>query len=602
MPIAAEVYRAGWREGLLPDPDYWLDEWSDNRRVLSRKASSEPGQWRTDRTPYLREIMRELSPASPTKEVALQKGSQVGSTEVIINFLLAIADIWPGPSLVVQPTVEIAERFSKQRVAPSIKLCPSVAEKISPAKSRDSSNTILQKDFPGGTVIIGGANSAASLRSMPIRFLLMDEVSAYPPDVDGEGDPMGLARKRTTNFGRRKIFAGSTPGEAATCRITKLFKRGDQRRYYVPCPHCQGMQVITWDKINWPQSRPDLAHLVCEHCGEIVSEQHKTWMLARGEWRAANPGAEIVSYHLSALYSPLGWYSWAQAASDFLDAKGDREKLKVWVTHVLGEAWDDEGQTVEATTLVSRVEVYRNEAPEGVLLLTLGGDTQDDRIEMEVVGWGRGRESWSLDYRVFWGKPDQANLWDDIERYLLRGWRHSSGVPLFIACGLIDSQGHYTNEVQAFTKPREFRRIFACKGVGGAGVPLVGKPGRNNRAGALQFPVGVDSAKAALYYRLRLTEPGPGFCHFPEGRPASYFEQLTSEKQVTRFNKGRPIIEWVKKQHARNEALDCRVYASAAMEILNVDLDSLAHPIAAAPNQVRQGHGRRVHGGVEVYR
>ncbi|MFZ5586134.1 MAG: phage terminase large subunit family protein [Thermodesulfobacteriota bacterium] len=601
MPTAAEVYNAAWRDGLTPDPEYWLDEWADQRRFLPRKAASEPGQWRTERTPYLRDIMRELSPASPTREVALCKGSQTGGTETIINFMLAVADIWPGPMLVVQPTVDIAERFSKQRINPSIKICPSLKGKITASKSRDGSNTMLQKDFPGGTMILGGANSAAALRSMPIRFLLMDEVSAYPFDVDGEGDPVDLALKRTTNFKRRKIFYNSTPGEAATCRITKQFKRGDQRYYHVPCPHCGGMQVIAWKSIKWPEGRPDLAHMVCEHCGEVITEHHKTWMLARGEWQAHNSGAEMVSFHLSALYSPLGWYSWGQAAADFIAAKGDREKLKVWVTHVLAEAWEEAGQTVEASFLAKRRERYAAEVPDGVLLLTVGGDTQDDRIELEVVGWGHGRESWSIDYKVFWGKPDQPTLWADIDRYLTRTWRHAAGLNLYVAAALIDSQGHYTNQVQAFTGPREFRRVYACKGIGGPGVPLVGKPGRNNRSNALQFPVGVDAAKAALYYRLRLVDSGPGYCHFPEGRPETYFEQLTAEKQVTRFHKGRPIIEWVKKPHARNEALDCRVYATAALEILNVDLDALTGPVAASPRPPAQRGRRVLSSGVEVY-
>jgi phage terminase large subunit GpA-like protein len=578
--------RAYFLEGFRPPPDFTVSEWADQHRYLPRVSSSEPGLWRTSRTPYLREIMDEMSPRSHTEEVVVMKGSQVGFTECLINITLFYMAHAPGPILSVQPTIGIAERFSKQRLQPSITECVTLKDKVADNKSREGGNTTLQKDFPGGTLILGGANSAAGLRSMPIQTLLLDEVDAYPRDVDGEGDPYELAKRRTTNFARKKILTGSTPTVANESRIDELFRLSDQRYYYVPCPFCGAMQIIKWANIKFTDRDLDSVHLECEACHAPIYERHKTVMLSKGEWRKHNPGSNVAGFHISALYSPTGWYSWADAVNDHLKALGDPLKRKVWVNTVLAEVWDDAAVTIDHSWLMTRREKYADDCPDGVLCLTAGVDTQDDRLECQVVGWGVKGESWIIDYQVLIGDPKYAKVWTRLDEILLRAWGHEKYGQIVIGSTNVDAGGHCTDEVYEFCKQRQVRHVFPVLGRGGAGRQLVARAIKSKRAGTYVFHLGVDQAKATLYARLRLPDAGPGYVHFPAVLPAltgerrelteQYFQGLTSEKKVQRRHAGLPSFEWVLPPGKRNEPLDTYVYAMSALQILNPNLEMLS--------------------------
>ena len=316
---AEDLLRA-WRDGLTPDPDLTVSAWADKHRVLSSRGANEAGPWRTSRTPYLREIMDTLSPSHPCQRVAFMKGSQVGATESGGNWIGYVIHHAPGPMLAVQPSVELAKRFSQQRIDPLIEESPVLREKVAPARSRDSGNTVLSKEFPGGILVMTGANSAVGLRSMPVRYLFLDEVDAYPPSADDEGDPVALAEARTRTFSwRRKVFLASTPTIKGLSRIEREYEASDQRRFFVPCPHCGERQWLRFERLRWEKGKPETAAYHCEGCEQPIAEHHKTQMLAAGEWRPATTSADplTIGFHLSSLYSPVGWLSWERIAREW---------------------------------------------------------------------------------------------------------------------------------------------------------------------------------------------------------------------------------------------------------------------------------------------
>lgn len=579
MNDGALTYRQAFTAGLTPDPDHTVSTWADAHRMLSQKASAEPGHWRTERTPYLREIMDEMSPSSPAQRVVFMAGAQVGKSETGNNWLGFIIHHAPGPMLLVQPTVDTAKRYSKQRLAPMIDETPILRERIADNKSRDNSNSMMAKEFDGGVLIITGANSAAGLRSMPVRYLFMDEVDAFPVDVDGEGDPIQLAEKRTTTFARRKVYMSSTPTVKDVSRIEREFNRSDQRRYFVPCPHCGHKQWLRWGQLKWTDDDPHTAAYACEECGTLIEERHKTDMLAAGEWRGtAKSDGKTVGFHLSSLYSPLGWKSWADIVDEFIKAKGDPALLKTFVNTVLGETWEDDySAKLGADELQNRVEFYQaGVAPARVLAITAGVDTQDNRLAVSLYGWGRDEECWLIDHMEIYGDPSQPKVWEQLDEVLLKPVAHELAEPIKIAATCVDSGGHFTNEVYAYCRERRQHHILAIKGQSQRGKQPIGKPtkvdinrkGKSIKAGAEVYPVGSDTIKSTVFARLKLNEPGPGYIHFHAEAGDDYFAQLTAEKQITRYVKGFPVREWVKKSGARNEALDCKVYAYAAMQWL----------------------------------
>lgn len=579
MNDGAHIYRQSFADGLRPDPDYTVSSWADANRMLSQKASAEPGRWRTERTPYLKDIMDELSPSSPAQRVVFMAGAQVGKSETGNNWLGFVIHHAPGPMLLVQPTVDTAKRFSKQRLAPMIEESPALHDRIVDNKSRDSGNSMMAKEFPGGVLLITGANSASGLRSMPIRYLFMDEVDAYPLDVDGEGDPIQLAEKRTTTFSRRKVFMSSTPTVKDVSRIEREFNLSDQRRFFVPCPHCGHMQWLRWTNLKWDNDDPHTAAYACEDCGALIEERHKTDMLKAGEWRpTATSDGRTVGFHLSSLYSPLGWKSWSEIVAEFMQAKGDAPLLKTFVNTVLGETWEDDyAAKIGAGELQQRVEFYQpGIAPARALAITAGVDVQDNRLAVSLYGWGRDEEAWLIDHMEIYGDPAQPKVWQQLDEVILKPIPHELAEPIKLAATAIDSGGHFTNEVYAYARERKKHNVFAIKGQSQRGKPPISKPtkvdlnwkGQKLSKSAEVYPVGSDTIKSTVFARLKLNEPGPGYIHFHAEAGAEYFEQLTAEKQITRYVKGFPVREWVKKSGARNEALDCKVYAYAAMQWL----------------------------------
>jgi len=479
--------------------------------------------------------------------------------------------------LVVQPTLEMAQTFSKDRLAPMLRDTPVLKGKVKDPRARDSGNTTLKKNFAGGHITMCGANSPSSLASRPIRVVLCDEVDRFPPSAGSEGDPIDLARKRAATFHNRKFVMVSTPTLEGSSRISAAFENTDKREYYVPCADCGEEQIMRWSNVQWEKDKPETACYACEHCGSIWDDAARYRAIRRGIWRATAP--EITGkagFRLSGLYSP--WTSLENAVSDFLEAKKLPETLRVWVNTYLGETWADEaaGDGLDDFDISNHREDYGENVPEGVVVLTAGIDVQDDRLECEVVGWGRDEESWSIDYTTFYGDPNSAGVWAELDEHLALTWKREDGVELTIKGSCVDSGGHHTQSVYRFCKPRLGKRIFAIKGIGGEGKPLVnGRPSTNNNLKCKLWSIGVDTAKEIIYSRLKIKEIGAGYCHFPERYEDEYFKQLTAEKVVKKYHKGFHRREWVKVR-PRNEALDCRVYALAALNILGISVNMLA--------------------------
>ena len=584
-PTAEEIYVAAAAAGARPDPLLTVSQWADQYRTLSQRASAEPGPWRTERTPYLREIMDCLSPSSPIERVVFMKAGQIGGTECGNNWIGYVIHQAPGPMMAIQPTVEMAKRNSKQRIDPLIEESGALRALVSDPRSRDSGNTILAKDFAGGVLVMTGANSAVGLRSMAARYLFLDEVDAYPGDVEGEGDPVNLAMARTRTFARRKIFLCSTPKITGISRIETAFEESDQRRYWLPCPACRAYQVLKFAQLRWPKGQMDTAAYICEHCGQEIQNHQKHWMLAQGQWRPGAAGdGKTAGFHLSSLYSPVGWFSWADAARQFEKAHKNTALLQVFVNTVLGETWALRGDAPEWQRLHDHREDYRiGTVPRGGLFLTAGVDIQKDRIEVEVVAWGRGKESWSVDYQVLEGQTAEPAVWQKLTALLASEYPIDEGAHFHIAKCAIDS-GYATPEVYAWAREHGGQQVVVIKGDARAPAPIsapspieVGPHGQRIRYGVKVWPVNGGMIKEELYRWLRLNRPTdedersypPGYCHFPK-YGAEYFKQLTAEQLVTRVVKGYRRAEW-QKTRERNEALDVRVYARAAAAVCGMD-------------------------------
>lgn len=587
-----DAIERAWREGLTPDPLLTVSEWADRHRVLSSKASSEPGRWRTARTPYLKAIMDCLSPTSPVERVVFMKGAQVGATETGSNWIGYVIHHAPGPMMAVWPTVEMAKRNSKQRIDPLIEESSVLSELIAPARSRDSGNTILAKEFRGGVLVMTGANSAVGLRSMPVRYLFLDEVDGYPLDVEGEGDAISLAEARTRTFARRKIFIVSTPTIAGASAVEREYEASDQRRYFVPCPHCSHRQWLRFEQLRWDKGAPESAAYVCESCDTPIAEHHKTWMLEHGEWRATAEGTgKTAGFHLSSLYSPLGWRAWREIAAAWEAAvskeTGSSAAIKTFKNTELGETWVEEGEAPDWQRLLERREDYAiGSIPAGGLLLVGGADVQKDRIEASIWAFGRGKECWLIEHRVLMGDTARDAVWKRLAALIGETWTHASGAAMPLARFALDT-GFATQEAYGFVRACRDSRVMAVKGVV-RGAALIGTPtavdvsqgGRKLRRGLKVFAVAVGIAKLEFYNNLRKTalvdEDGvgiaypAGFVHLPR-IDAEFIQQLCAEQLITRRNRnGFPVREW-QKMRERNEALDCYVYARAAAAAAGLD-------------------------------
>lgn len=571
--------------GLRPDPKQTISEWADAHMILPSWAS-EPGRWRTSRTPYLKEIMECLSPSSPIRRVVFMKPAQIGGTSCGLNWIGYTVHRSPASMLLVEPTVDVSKKLSKQKIQPMLENVPVLKGKVKEARSRDSGNTILAKEFTGGMMVMTGANSGVGLRFMSAQNLFLDEVDAYPYSVDEEGPPVNVAEKRTLTYARHKIYLVSTPLLKESSVIEPEYENSDQRRYFVPCPFCKHSQQLFWKGLQWEKGKPETAKYQCAKCGKLIAEHHKTKMLAAGKWIAQQPGRKTAGFHINALYAPYGWSnSWDKLAMEWtrIVHKGDLRQQQTFVNTFLAETWEESSEKIETNTLAGRRELYQAECPEGVLVVTAAVDIQDDRIEALAIGWGLDEESWAIDYQRFYGSPAQGDVWKLLDQWLLRSWQHAHDLPMKIIQAAIDTGGHHTKEAYAFVKTRTERRIVAIKGANTIGAPIVARPSSNNLGKVQLFTVGTDTAKDTLFSRFKLDQFGPGYCHFPKKDEFDdeFFAQLTSEERRTKYDKGISLGYYYRKVRARNEGLDLYVYNLAALTILNPNMQAISESMQA---------------------
>lgn len=581
-------------DGLRPDPDHTVTTWAEANVILSSASAAEPGPYRVSRTPYARKIQDSLSPHYPVNRVVFIKGTQIGGTQIGLNAIGFYIAHSPCPIMFIQKTVDAVKRVSKQRIAPMIAESAALREKVADARSRDSGNTMLQKDFPGGTLIMTGANSAVGLRSMPARFLFPDEVDSYEAEAEDEGDPIKLAERRTQTFGhRRKIFLVSTPTTKGRSRIESEYLASDQQMYHVPCPHCGEHQVLKFDNLKWTWGDPASVHYICEHNGCVIQESSKEWMLEEkcearpdgAEWIPAFPERAVAGFHLNSLYSPPGWMSWTEIAAEFEEAQADikigkHEKMKTFRNTILAETWEDRGDAPDWQRLYDRREDWpTGEVPAGAMVLATGVDVQGDRIEASVWGWGEGFESWLIEHRVFLGAVNTLKAWTELAEFInQRTWRHESGHLLRIEAALVDS-GAYTTEVYNWVRTQDPAVVFASKGmqdgknVSWRGADMDDSSSGRKFGGRKVMNVATSSVKTEFYRQLRLERPTEesgapypfGYVHLSKAIGEDGCRQLVSEVRDPKTGK------WSVKQGERNEWLDCRVYARAAAYWVGVD-------------------------------
>lgn len=563
-----------------PPPDLTLSQWADDKFYLSPESSAEPGKWRT--YPYQRGPMDAMTDPH-IERVTFRKSARVGYTKMVNCAIGYHIEQDPCPQLVVQPTIDDAQGYSKDEIAPMIRDCPCLDGLVADAKSRDSNNTIQKKAYPGGVLTLIGANSARGFRRLTVRNIYFDEVNGYPPTAGHEGDQITLGIKRTDTFWNRKIIMGSTDTIKGMSRIEENYLLSDQRLCLVPCPHCNTYQALEFKNMKWPKDNPERAYFQCVRCKKAIDHRSKRAMVQKCQWKATKPTRRHAGFFLWAAYSYAPAAAWGMIATRFMDANqyfkrtGDFEKLKTFVNTDLGDSWEEKGQGVETIELTKNKSAAGAKVHKDVLVITAGVDIQDDRIELEIVGWGANRESWSLSWEVLPGDTDRQDVWKQLDEQLQRRFARSDGAPdMPVNCAIID-HGHKTAMVEAFVLPRQIRRIYAGKGSSQAGKPIASAPGRQSKALRKKIwliTIGTDTCKDLIMGRLRVTEPGPGFCHFPDDRPEEYYKQLTAEEVVYRYQKGVKKRIW-KKKRARNEALDLRVYATAALEVLNPKFDKI---------------------------
>lgn len=577
---AARVERKIIFERFKPPPKLTVSQWADRFRVLSSESSFRAGPFSTDDAPYQREFMDVCGDPRIPRVVGMW-GSQLGKTEGLNNVVGFYIDQDPAPILMLQPTKEMAEAWSKDRLAPMLRDSPRLRGKIAESRARDSGNTILHKQFAGGHLTIVGSNSPAGLASRPIRVLLLDEIDRYGASAGAEGDPTSVAESRTSTFPNKKIISVSSP-TVEEGPIGKLWAQSDQRWYQVPCPHCGHEQKLEFgDKntqhgLKWDAGKPDTAHYVCRACAAVIEESDKPLMLKRGRWVAENPDSAIPGFRISAIYSPF--FRWSELIARFLRDKADPLKLQTFVNTILCEFWVEGGERVDESVLAGHLEAFpRGTDPEnnpqpivprGVGILTRTVDVQGDRIETAVWGWGEREESWRVDFELIPGDPATKQPWDALQQTLGKGYVHESGAPVPVSVTFIDTGGHHSQEVYNFARRNARLRVFAIKGSSmQEGVQILSPPKHHKSARVVWYEVGSYTGKVALMKRLlRVTKPGPFYIHLPNDIDPAHLEQFLNEKLVRRFPNGRPVGVWVRT--GPNEQIDLWVYAWAALHTL----------------------------------
>ncbi|WP_031475126.1 phage terminase large subunit family protein [Agathobaculum desmolans] len=585
--------------GLRPPDDLTVTEWAEKNRRLSSEASAEPGPWRTERTPYLREPMDSFT--DPTvRRIVMVAASQVGKSEFLNNTIGYIIDEDPGSILFVHPTTIDAKEYSKLRIAPMIRDCPTLKKKVADPKSRDSSNTILQKTYPGGILTLCGSTEAHALASKPIRYVLGDERDRWATSAGNEGDPWDLAMARQTTFYNAKAVEVSTPTIKNASAIEASYAEGTMERWKSKCPHCGEYHEINFEDIRYEYEQKIVAGrktykitsvwYICPGCGCISDEITMKRQPAR--WEADNPDAHLQgvrSFWLNAFVSQ--WASWNSIILKYLNAIGNTRKLQVVYNTCFGLLWEDRGDLEDEDSLMARREEYGAELPDGVLVLTAGVDTQDDRMEYEVVGHGHFGETWGIEKGIIMGRPDDTNTWTKLDEVVFnRVFRFEDGLGLRCSMSFVDEGGHFTQDVRLQCRARISRKVFCIKGMSGPDKSYTAPPKKMkvvvNKVAigtCWQYQLGVDSGKQIIMDDLKVKKPGSKFCHFPkrDDYGPGFFAGLLSERLVYDPAKKQPWI-WQKiPGHERNEALDCRNYALAAFKALPANLDEIDRGLKA---------------------
>jgi phage terminase large subunit GpA-like protein len=605
---------AGAVKNFRPPESLTVAEWADRNRRLSPENSAEAGPWRTSRTPYLREPMEAFTDPK-VRKIVMVAASQVGKSELELNIIGYIIDQDPGSVLYVHPTLEDARKFSRLRVAPMIRDSKVLKSKVSEIKAKDSGNTILQKSFPGGMLTMTGSNSASALASTPARYIIGDERDRWAVSAGTEGDPWALAEARQATFYNAKAVEVSTPTVKGASNIETSYYQGTQERWCHQCPACGEWHEVKFDEIKFEHKVTKLhgkksykivgdVEWVCPGCGCLSSEEVMRKQPAK--WIAESPDAYeggVRSYWLNAFSSP--WTSWSKIVLKFLEAQQDPQRLKVVFNTLLGELWEDRGELEDEDTMLSRREDYGTrpdgstvELPDGALVLTCGVDTQDNRLEFEVVAHGHYGETWGVRKGYIMGRPDTAEVWQQLDDVIDRVYKFRSGRGLKVSITCVDSGGHYTQEVYAACRARQSKRVFAIKGKGGDGIPFVSPPTKvaikdNKKITCWLYTLGVDAGKATIMSALKVQETGAKYCHFPRGEDQGYdlnfFNGLLSEKLVMKQTRTGNRWTWEKLPgHARNEALDCRNYALAGLKIIDPDMDAVERRLKGLPDPAPQ--------------
>ena len=578
-------------EMFRPPEALTVSEWADRYMVLASESSAERGRWRTSRAPYQKELMDAFTQPG-IHEIVIMASSQVGKTAIELNMCGYVIDIDPGPVLMVQPTNDTAEDLSKRRIAPTIAACPTLRRKVSEAKGRDSANTIGMKSFPGGSLTIIGANSPADLASKPIRYIFFDEIDRFPASAGTEGDPLELAERRTETYRDfRKIVKTSTPTIKGHSKIERAYMKGTQEEWHTECPYCHQYSYIRFENIRFDKEemlnedgskdwKVSNVQWECPTCKRTVPEYACKRLPAK--WVSKKPEAienGIRSFRLNAFMSP--WSSWSEICLKFLQAGKDPELLKTVVNTMFGESWEVRDSNGLEDALYARREKYLARVPDGVLVLTMGVDTQDNRLEYEVVGWDRDAQSWGIERGVIPGRADKPETWAEIDALLDQEWSMKNGQRLRVSATFIDSGGHFTQEIYRECERRASKRIWPIKGEGGEGKPYC-RPMRKDASRGVGFLIGVDAGKEGIMFEAGIKEPGPNYMHFPNdnrsGYDQEYFRGLISERMTIHRRQGQNVIAW-EKFYDRNEPLDCRNYARAAYRYFNWHFDQIEKAI-----------------------
>jgi phage terminase large subunit GpA-like protein len=549
-----------------------VSEWADQNRMLSKKTSVEPGHWRTERNPPLQEPMDCLSSRSPVQKIVVMFPVQFGKSEILTNALGYTMEHVGGPIMVCLPGEVSMKKFINQKFNPLIDETPAVNQLLTSLKSRDASNTKDFKDYLGGQIYIEHAGSPARLKSTSARTLLVDELSAVADALDTGDDPLTMLEDRTSAYPSvHKHLYISSPGTKGQCRTEYLFQQSDQRHYHVPCPHCNELIILQWSGLHW-DSHGDNVRYVCQECGCEIEEHHKTDMIKRGQWIPLNPGAKIRGYTINCLYYQIGlgprWHTLVEMWREYSD---DQAKLKTFINSRLAEAWEDPSmRAVKLNVIADRAEAYPlRTAPIGVCAITAGVDTQDNRLAVQIVGWGKGMAAWIIDYIELPGDPADDLVWQSLTQLLNTPIEHANGHQLPILATAIDAGGHRTEAVKDYVRQRQIKRPLAIFGAVQTNAPILSKPkfqevnwrGQYDKRGVMIQHVGTVAIKHKLFSHLANDHGKPREdrqYHFSEELDRFYFAGLTSETFNPRTNR------FENKRGARNEPLDTLVYAFAA--------------------------------------